>query len=115
MMEYEEGGEVPGGMDAEVFREIYDEFVGEADRVEGAKEKKLIENLTHKTVTKVQADRSCSICMADYKKKDKVVFLGCKHHFHSDCVKPWFEKAHNCPVCRFDINLNLPADKAKEK
>ena len=53
--------------------------------------------------------------MADYKKKDKVVFLGCKHHFHSDCVKPWFEKAHNCPVCRFDINLNLPASEVKEK
>ena len=39
-----------------------------------------------------------------YKEYQKVFFLPCKHHFHVDCILPWFEKNHICPTCRFDLN-----------
>jgi len=66
-------------------------------------------------VIKRSEDKECSVCMTVYKLRDKVVFLGCKHHFHAACVKPWFDKAHVCPLCRFDINLNMHAAEVKEK
>jgi hypothetical protein len=50
-----------------------------------------------------------------YKKGEKVFFLTCKHHFHTDCIKPWFQKNSHCPVCRQDIKKalgmpDIPAD-----
>jgi E3 ubiquitin-protein ligase AIP2 len=72
-----------------------------------------MEKMPEKVVTKVKEENSCAICMKTYSKGDKVFFLGCKHHFHAPCVRPWFEKSHCCPLCRFDINLNLPASEAK--
>lgn len=48
-----DSGEVPiEGMDREVFEEVYSAFHAEDEREQGVKGKKLIDNLTHKTVTK---------------------------------------------------------------
>lgn len=57
-----------------------------------------------KTVQKEDSERMCAICLIVYKKGNKVFFLGCKHHFHIECIKPWFDKNHVCPTCRFDVN-----------
>ncbi|OIT35071.1 PREDICTED: RING-H2 finger protein ATL70-like [Nicotiana attenuata] len=43
----------------------------------------------------------CSICLADYKKKDMLRLLpDCGHLFHLKCVDPWLMLNPSCPVCR---------------
>ena len=61
-------------------------------------------NLTTKTVQKMKKDNVCAICIAPYKPGEKVFFLKCKHHFHTNCVGKWFEKNHICPTCRMNVN-----------
>ena len=62
-----------------------------------------------KTVVKEDPSRVCAICLKAYVKGNKVFFLACKHHFHIECIRPWFEKNHVCPTCRFDVNANKPS------
>ncbi len=57
-----------------------------------------------KTVHKVDPDRMCAICLKVYERGNKVFFLGCGHHFHIECLKPWFDKNHVCPTCRYNVN-----------
>lgn len=64
----------------------------------------VLKTIPIKTVTKEDPEKVCAICMAMYKKNNKVFFLACKHHFHIECIKPWFDKNHVCPSCRFNVN-----------
>ena len=43
------------------------------------------------------ADTSCAVCLADFKKKEKVKVLGCHHAFHGECLKTWGRQ--QCPFC----------------
>ncbi len=54
--------------------------------------------------TKQSVKRVCAICCNHYQEHDKVFFLPCSHHFHIDCVLPWFNKNHKCPYCKYDLN-----------
>jgi hypothetical protein len=63
----------------------------------------LVQKLDTKTVNKEKEDNVCAICITLYRKGQKVFFLPCKHHFHTDCIRPWFEKNSHCPVCRSDL------------
>jgi len=40
----------------------------------------------------------CSICLDDI--GDNKVKLDCNHHFHQNCIKSWYNRKHNCPLCR---------------
>ena len=54
-------------------------------------------------------DDQCSICLQYFKENELVYFLPCTHHFHKDCLKPYFagkiEKL--CPLCKFAIKYPL--------
>ena len=54
--------------------------------------------------TKKTLDKQCAICCLNYLEGNKVFFLPCSHHFHVECVLPWFTKSHKCPNCRYDLN-----------
>lgn len=45
---------------------------------------------------------SCSICICDFKQKEKVRLIpNCGHAFHSDCIKQWLtEQKRCCPLCQ---------------
>jgi|32_taG_2_1085360.scaffolds.fasta_scaffold15882_2 hypothetical protein len=45
--------------------------------------------------------KTCSICLEDFRSNQKVVTLGCKHDFHIKCARQWL-CAHksSCPVCK---------------
>ena len=43
---------------------------------------------------------SCVICLCDYKLKQNVITLTCKHEFHFDCIKQWLDQNTTCPKCR---------------
>ena len=48
-------------------------------------------------------DSTCSICLEDFKKGDRIKSLPlCKHLYHESCLKSWYEmsQADTCPVCR---------------
>ncbi|CAM0148120.1 unnamed protein product [Urochloa decumbens] len=49
------------------------------------------------------ADGMCIICMRDYKKKGKRLYVmpcAYKHRFHRKCLKKWLSRSHLCPLCR---------------
>lgn len=46
-------------------------------------------------------ETSCSICLSDFCKGEKVSVLPCGHVFHYQCIVPWLGKQSKvCPVCR---------------
>ena len=51
----------------------------------------------------VTTDCACVICMSDYENGQDAILLHCKHHYHNDCLKKWFESHSTCPVCRFQV------------
>lgn len=44
----------------------------------------------------------CSVCLQDMAPEDENALrtLACGHCFHHDCVSPWLERKHSCPLCR---------------
>mmetsp|Transcript_44307 Transcript_44307/g.86967 ORF Transcript_44307/g.86967 Transcript_44307/m.86967 type:complete len:222 (-) Transcript_44307:158-823(-) len=46
----------------------------------------------------------CSICIDKYAIGDKyVMFNGCQHFFHFECILHWFERHSECPICRKQV------------
>ena len=44
---------------------------------------------------------TCGICLEDLEPND-LLFEFC-HPFHVKCMRPWFMRAHDCPLCRGDL------------
>lgn len=49
-------------------------------------------------------DATCAICLGEYEEGDKLRFLRCEHHFHSDCIITWLKKNKTCPFCKREID-----------
>lgn len=45
-------------------------------------------------------DSTCSICLDNFVKGEKIRELDCKHEFHNDCIDIWMETHVTCPICR---------------
>ncbi|GAA5940019.1 uncharacterized protein JCM15063_001678 [Sporobolomyces koalae] len=46
----------------------------------------------------------CSICMSRFRVDDfAVVLSNCLHIFHETCIRSWFRRSRQCPVCRADV------------
>lgn len=43
---------------------------------------------------------SCSICLDDYSKGNRVGVLSCGHNYHKDCIYQWLGMNKSCPLCR---------------
>ncbi|OMO82478.1 Zinc finger, RING-type [Corchorus olitorius] len=52
---------------------------------------------------KRRVDKSCVICMEDFKEGYKACQMPCFHAFHGSCIKKWLDQSHYCPVCRFEM------------
>lgn len=48
---------------------------------------------------------TCSICLCEYEKGDKVIKLPCGHVFHADCINSWTEHNTRCPLCNADLTV----------
>ena len=99
------------GMDNATFERIWDEEMYEEMRANGVKDD-FIGDLETREVNKLKKDQMCAICVDKYARGDQVFFLGCGHHFHTNCIMPWFQKQHQCPTCRYDLNKKMPASEA---
>lgn len=54
---------------------------------------------------------TCSICLVDFVRGDRVGDLHCGHVFHSECLKCWIQRRHDhCPLCKA-TNLTVVATK----
>lgn len=51
-----------------------------------------------------EEDARCAICLSSYENKEKIRYLPCKHHFHSECVDKWLLKNKSCPFCKQEID-----------
>ncbi|CAH9093269.1 unnamed protein product [Cuscuta europaea] len=50
----------------------------------------------------------CSVCMEDEDlrwacREKGVLKMPCSHLFHGDCIIPWLNNSHYCPLCRFEM------------
>lgn len=46
---------------------------------------------------------SCAVCIENFKVKDVIRILPCKHIFHRTCIDPWLLDHHTCPMCKLDV------------
>jgi hypothetical protein len=55
-------------------------------------------------VNQAENENVCSICQEGYlENQTKRTINHCHHHYHKECIDPWFRANAHCPVCRFDI------------
>jgi len=48
---------------------------------------------------------TCSVCLSDFAKGEKMAKLSCNHLFHQKCIVPWLESNDKCPNCRKKVEL----------
>lgn len=49
---------------------------------------------------KIRIDHSCTVCMDNFEKTDKLNLLPCSHYFHMTCLQGWLSDHNSCPVCK---------------
>ncbi|MFS7927060.1 putative chromatin regulator PHD family [Helianthus anomalus] len=42
----------------------------------------------------------CVICQDEFKRKEMLAVLECKHRYHPECIKEWLTRMNVCPVCK---------------
>ena len=52
------------------------------------------------SVSDIDENSSCSICLEDFNSPTEILFLDCKHIYHSPCILEWITKDPSCPLCR---------------
>lgn len=46
---------------------------------------------------------SCSICLCEYERGEKLIRLPCDHLYHEQCLNSWTENHVRCPLCNYDL------------
>ena len=64
--------------------------------------------LQHLEMTEARTEDTCSVCQCNYTDGEQCIKLPCGHHFHRDCIKPWFKQNNTCPICR--VHVRVPID-----
>ncbi|GLJ48718.1 hypothetical protein SUGI_1027400 [Cryptomeria japonica] len=55
----------------------------------------------HEALSQQQQDRSCSICLEDYKCNEQLrMIMDCRHVYHVHCIDAWLTGHASCPICR---------------
>lgn len=47
--------------------------------------------------------KDCSICLDKLQLLNNLIILKCKHIYHRDCIKSWFNQSTKCPICRDEV------------
>lgn len=48
----------------------------------------------------VPMETNCPICHDQVTTRQTLAILPCNHTFHNNCIDPWFERSHKCPICK---------------
>lgn len=46
---------------------------------------------------------SCSICLCEYERGEKLIRLPCNHLYHELCLNSWTQNHVRCPLCNYDL------------
>eukprot|EP01098_Paradermamoeba_levis_P009520 TRINITY_DN3976_c0_g1_i1.p1 TRINITY_DN3976_c0_g1~~TRINITY_DN3976_c0_g1_i1.p1 ORF type:complete len:131 (-),score=21.15 TRINITY_DN3976_c0_g1_i1:244-636(-) len=57
---------------------------------------------------------TCTVCQEVLVAGEKVLQLPCRHHYHKDCIQPWFNDHNTCPSCRFELPVEDESEKQKK-
>ncbi|KAG1339113.1 putative E3 ubiquitin-protein ligase RHG1A [Cocos nucifera] len=58
-----------------------------------------------------QEERSCAICLEEYKDRDNLGSMKCGHDFHVGCIKKWLETKNVCPICKASALEDISEEK----
>ncbi|KNA19928.1 hypothetical protein SOVF_057050 [Spinacia oleracea] len=47
----------------------------------------------------------CVICQMEYKRKDRLITLPCKHKYHMGCGTKWLTINKACPICYTEVSI----------
>ncbi|ELA42663.1 uncharacterized protein VICG_00415 [Vittaforma corneae ATCC 50505] len=73
--------------------------------------KELIRNKPY-VFTKDMETKDCTVCLSEFKHKQRIRRLDCDHEFHKKCIDKWLLQGNSCcPLCRKEPFLK----KYKEK
>jgi hypothetical protein len=53
---------------------------------------------------RVKEKTSCSICMDNFKARDRIRTLPCLHFFHKACIDEWLQRQGTCPICKSRVD-----------
>eukprot|EP01069_Polyplicarium_translucidae_P008242 Polyplicarium_translucidae@DN3203_c0_g1_i1.p3 len=53
---------------------------------------------------------ACPVCLCEIQLGESILVLPCKHMFHKDCVRLWFKRSVECPLCKGDMRELLNDD-----
>lgn len=45
---------------------------------------------------------TCVICQENIAENEVTKLPGCGHPYHADCIVPWLQRNHQCPLCRYE-------------
>jgi Ring finger domain len=52
---------------------------------------------------------SCSICLVELAAADEISEINeCRHIFHTECIRTWFEQKNECPLCKIKLEFYKP-------
>ncbi|XP_071621034.1 E3 ubiquitin-protein ligase RNF43 isoform X2 [Heliangelus exortis] len=54
----------------------------------------------------------CAICLEEFSEGQELRIISCSHEFHRECVDPWLQQHHTCPLCMFNILVRDSVDQA---
>ncbi|KAM6119502.1 E3 ubiquitin-protein ligase Arkadia [Pterocles gutturalis] len=60
--------------------------------------------------TEEDTEEKCTICLSMLEEGEDVRRLPCMHLFHQVCVDQWLITNKKCPICRVDIEAQLPSE-----
>lgn len=52
---------------------------------------------------KKEKHEECVICYMEYKNRERLTTLPCRHQYHSECVTRWLKLNKACPVCNEEV------------
>ena len=73
--------------------DVFDEYTNE-------KNQNIKLDLSNKILLENIKGESCTICISDFEKGEKITELECKHILHTECISEWVKYKSECPVCR---------------
>jgi hypothetical protein len=53
--------------------------------------------------------KTCNICLEDFKDGQEMRTLHCSHAFHKECIDKWLSQVASCPICKQEIDANASA------
>jgi hypothetical protein len=92
----------------ENYEDDYEEYI-EYEDIKICLSKEQFENLHHTQIDfNMLHDKSCIICLDNFKLNEIITVLHCSHIFHKQCAESWFcNNSTNCPICRRTQKLNF--------